>query len=235
MKALENIISISFEPEHGHWASDNDHIKKAKVIVTPKEELHLAEFSFTLLTRFKGKTNSNTKNFDKVNIASFVSWKKNSTYEYDLDIVLPQDFFYFNGSIFDIECFIKFDIIPSEDCNKKLRKQFIKEFKVGGFIDSWTSYSKQFPMEIENNGAFRICKSTYSPFQQFIEFHFIVGGTAFTLCLLYMIFKSFTLFALVILLISGFFFIKGLHYMLTIHRLGNAKFELMRATLNCFK
>ena len=234
MKALENIVTFTFEPEHGHWASDNDHIKKAKITVHVKEDIDLNAFSFTLLTRFEGTTNASYKNYDTVKITSFTSWKKGSNYEYDLDIILPQDFFIFKGHYFDINCFIKFDIIPSEDCNKRLRKQFIKEFKVGNFIDSWTSYSKQFQMAIEDNGSFKICPSVHSPYNENKEIEIVAATFAFILSLLFLIMNSFSFIALAILIGSGFYLFRGMHYLITIYRLGNVQFELYETDNDTF-
>ena len=222
MKTLEDFITFEFIPEKGNLVLDNDHMLKGKVRVFAKQSLKVSLFTCRLnqglyeASRTVDRVRSNTT------ILANTIWQKNTTYEYDIALELPQDYFTYKGKKFNTKCAIEFLISLDNESKETVRSHFVNKGKFIGLVHTFGAFSKEYQMNIKNEGDFSILPSKLVPKSNPSKKRLYIG-LGFLLTSIISIVLSFYPLAITALIIALPFLIMEGYRSMTLGRLGIQK------------
>jgi len=149
MKNLNEYIRFKFNTNNSTYTA-SDTIT-GTITIQALKDFSFDSFSVSLNKRIKGQLSTPDKrSYGNTFLENDQHWKAGKTYEYDIEIQIPEDAFSYSGENLEIIWSIELELDPNDETTSMLRKEFLTSIEFHNLFKSFRNFKHEYYINIKS-------------------------------------------------------------------------------------
>ncbi|MFD0962648.1 hypothetical protein [Pseudofulvibacter geojedonensis] len=225
MKNLHEYIKFEFIPNNTTYKASEFII--GTITIQALKDFSVDAFGVYLKKRIKGQLSTPpNQSFSITNIIHENIWRAGQIYEYNIEILIPENAYSYSGENVEVLWAIVFELDPSSETSSTLRKDFLKNVEFHSLFKSFSNFKHEYYINIlpkeDNYEIIPIKNSLANNNKMFIILGVIILIIA--TCIFLFLDNGF-FFGLIITGLGGYVLYKNIYHTISIGKLGKITYS----------